>query len=204
MTDENTQAATETTDTEATPSTEAAGAPEKQDDLAALLEQYNKETGSTEQTQSHQAPAALDTVPRSEFEALRAQVAQSQQAKELAELTKGVRAAGDIDPEILSDDDIIGILDRRATVEPALRKAWWDSASNPKARAKLIQKLGEDLGKKFAKAKGVDENATADREAVAVAVRGSSTKAPEGKAPDLGKLTDNEFRKEAEKYGITF
>lgn len=210
MSEEIKQAATVTADAGATPPVEGAGAPDtKPDDLDALLEQYRKETAAgsqpeTTQTKPPAAPAVpADVVPRSEFEALKAQITQEQTAKELDALAKGVRAAGDL-PEILSDDDIIGILDRRAAKDPALTKAWIESRNDPKARAKLVQKLGESLGKQFAKARGVDENATADREAVAASVRGSSTKAPEGRAPDYGRMSDNEFRKEAEKFGITF
>ena len=206
MTDEIKQPATETTDTGATPPAEATGAPEtKTDDLDALLEQYRRETGSTEQPQSKPAasepPAAIEAL-RSQVAALEQQVASERMGKELDELAKGVRAAGDL-PDYLSDDDIIGILDRRAALDPALAKAWVDSRTSPRSRSALIKALGTELGKKFAKARGVDEQATADREAVAASVRGNN-KAPEGKAPDYAKLSDNEFRKECEKLGITF
>ena len=201
----NTQAATETTDTGATPPAEATGAPDKKDDLEALLEQYRKETGSTEQTQTSkpdEKPVALDVL-QSKVATLEAEITSQRQRGELAELAQGARAAGGI-PDSIDDEMIVGLADGMARKDPALARAWTASANDPKARATLIKKVGEALGSKFAKARGVDEQATADREAVAASVRGSSTKAPEGRAPDYAKLSDNEFRKECEKLGITF
>lgn len=202
MTDEITQAATDLPNAEATPSVEGTGAQEaKTPDLDALLDQYRKETGSPAQPS---APAPVpDTVARSEFEALRAEIVKTKMEKEIDYLAKGLRAAGDI-PDFLSDDDLVGIVDRQAAKDPALARAWNESANDPKSRDRLINVLGKELGKKFANIRPVDEKATADREAVAGAVRGASTRAPEGRAPDYSNLTDNEFRKEAEKYGITF
>lgn len=206
MSEDVTQTATETTDAGATPPAGAAGAQEtKTDDLDALLEQYRKETGSPGTPNAAPAaatPPAADTVPRAEFDALRAEITSQRQREEQAMLAQGVRAAGNI-PDSIEDELIVGLADGMARKDPALARAWMASASDPKARATLIKKVGEALGSKF-KARGVDENATADREAVAASVRGSSTKAPEGKAPDYGNLSDNEFRKEAAKFGITF
>jgi hypothetical protein len=48
-----------------------------------------------------------------------------------------------------------------------------------------------------------DKAATEDRAAVTAAVRGASTKAPEGKAPSYGKMSDAEYNKDVEqKFGF--
>lgn len=205
MTDETSQTATETVNTEATPSAEATGAQEATKlDLDSLLDEYRKGTGSPAQTP---APAPVQepevATLRSEIETLKAQFVREKIEKEVDYLAKGLRAAGDI-PDVISDDDLVGIVDRRAAKDPALRRAWEESADDPRARNRLVQAIGKELGKKFSGLKAIDDKATADHEAVAGAVRGASTRAPEGRAPDYGNLTDNEFRKEAEKYGITF
>jgi hypothetical protein len=57
--------------------------------------------------------------------------------------------------------------------------------------------LGKSFAKKFSKMP--DKQATEDRETVAAAVRGASTRAPEGKAPNFAAMSDNDFQAEKDK-----
>jgi len=201
MGEEDKQAVATDTDTQVTPVVEETGAPDTQpDDLDTLLAEFN--AGTVEPSPEPQVVTPPDNSDiRSEIEELKQTINRQDQAKECADLAQGVRDAGGLDPVAFDDNVIIGIVDQMAKTDASLRNAWLKTTNDPKARAKLVAGLGHSLGKRFSKS--VDQNATSDREAVAAAVRGHSTPAPQTEAPDYTEMSNNEFRDSVKKkYGF--
>ena len=92
-------------------------------------------------------------------------------------------------------------LDAQARSDPRLAAAWSQRHANPKQFQKVVTGLSQSFAKKYGKLP--DKQATEDREAVTAAVRGASTRAPEGKAPDYSGKSDAEFREDVRKnYGF--
>ena len=87
-----------------------------------------------------------------------------------------------------------GWLDQVARENPAIAKAFLNKANDPKSWDKFAKALSKEAEKDFPVSK-VDENATADHEAVAQAVRGNSTKVTAEPPPDLSKMSNAELRK---------
>lgn len=107
---------------------------------------------------------------------------------------------GDLDPDRFDDGLVESWLDMRARKDPRLAAAWENRHRNPQAFEKVVAGLGREFTAKYGKM--LDKQATEDREAVSAAVRGASTKAPEGKAPDFSGMSDQQFREEHKKlYG---
>src|SRR6185369_16282041 len=114
-----------------------------------------------------------------------------------ADAIKGVKG----DFADIPDFAVRGWLSHVAEQNPKVNEIWQNRLNNPGAAKKLIASLKNDFAKEGAKKlKGVDAVATADREAVAAAVKGTSTKAPEEKPPNYGDMNDAEFRREVAKY----
>jgi hypothetical protein len=90
-------------------------------------------------------------------------------------------------------------------VDPELHEAW-DNRHDSEEAARWCQRcVRHAFGRLRQAAKMVpDKEATDNRELVAHSVRSHGNKAPEGKAPDLSKLSDQEARAAIEKeYGYT-
>lgn len=86
-------------------------------------------------------------------------------------------------------------------LNPEVKNAWDQRYDSAEAKARCDRTLKRTLNN-MAKAVSriPDRQATEDREAVTAAVRSASTKAPEGKAPDYGRMTDRDLSKEWGKY----
>lgn len=108
---------------------------------------------------------------------------------------KNVR--GDLDAEFFDDTFVESWIDAQARQDPRLHQAWLNRQANPKQFQKVVETLGRNFAKKYSKLP--DKGVTEDREAVSNAVRGASTKAPEGKAPDYSRLSNNEFQAEKDR-----
>lgn len=102
---------------------------------------------------------------------------------------KNVR--GDLDAEFFDDTFVESWIDAQARQDPRLHQAWLNRQANPKQFQKVVETLGRNFSKKYGKLP--DKGATEDREAVSNAVRGASTRAPEGQAPDFSRMSNNEF-----------
>lgn len=82
----------------------------------------------------------------------------------------------------------------QAKKDTRIANAWMKRHEDPAKFKRVVQGLRDKFAEKHARLRNVDDNATADRMALAHAVRGASSKAPEGKAPDYSKMNDREFQ----------
>ena len=198
MTDElNTQSAAQTTEAPAQPVAEGTGA-QTTADLDSLLAEFTEKTAKPAPV-PEPTPAAIPPDVAKRVELLERTVAERDFKDQLKPVLERIR--GDIPSEVLADDEIQDLVDGRARRDPRLQQAWLNRASNPQAWNKIEKALNQELSKKFSKLP--DANATEDRDAVTAAVRGASSKAPEGKAPNLSRMTDSELRNfTKENYGF--
>lgn len=197
----DTQPVVEATKDQAKPGTEGTDA-RKADDLETLLAEYEAttkkpETAATKPETTAETPKGEDAVAK-RLETLEKREADRQFRTDIKPAIDRVR--GKIDPAVYDDDDIRDWMDREAQKDPRLAQAWLERHQNPDKFARVLDGLSRKLGDRFSKAP--DAAATADREAVTAAVRGASTKAPEGKAPDYSRMSPKDYGDAVEKqYG---
>jgi hypothetical protein len=87
-----------------------------------------------------------------------------------------------------------------AAHDPAIARAWDARGENPAAFAKVMRKLQDGI---VAQARSFpDPEATANRAAVAAAVRGTSTKNYKEPTPKYSEMDDATFAKEKAKFGL--
>ena len=195
MSDTNaTQTVVETTPAPAQPGATEAGA-RTEDDLDTLLAAFDDQGRPSASTTAKPEPKAEPgntekSPPAAIADGAIAEVQQFIFRQDMDKTIKSVR--GDLDPEHFDDDFVEAWMDAQARRDPRLSNAWRDRRANPKGFAKVVDGLGRTFAKKYGKMP--DKGATEDRDAVTAAVRGASTRAPEGKAPDLGKMTEGEFQ----------
>ena len=197
--DQKTQAAVDETKVPAEQGTEATSAQDG-DDLDVLLKQFDdSKSGSSEPAKPEpKADAASETQAANDTILNEAKfIRQERIKKDIAETIKDIR--GDLSSDFFDDSFVEAWLDSKAMKDPRLAKMWDERNASPQKFAQLKAALGKEFAKKYGRIP--DAAATEDREAVTAAVRGASTKAPEGKAPDYGRMTDRELYKEWEKHG---
>lgn len=86
-------------------------------------------------------------------------------------------------------------IDQIAREKPGVSRAFLNRQNDPATWNKVLRGLKPEALRDFPNAKKVDPEATADREAVAAAVRGASTKVAADPAPDFSKMSDAELSK---------
>jgi hypothetical protein len=194
MTDtQTTQTAVDETKTPATPGAEAVqDARTDGDDLDTLLKEYDQTAAPPAAAKPAQPePTGTGTTPATP--AIDPAVADVQRYIFRQDMDKTVKAIrGDLDPEMFDDTTVRGWINARADDDPRLAQAWVNRHNNPKQFEKVVAQLGRDFQKKFSKMP--DKGATEDRAAVTAAVRGTSTKAPEGQAPNYAGMNNAEYR----------
>lgn len=154
-------------------------------DLDALLSQYD------EGTKPVSPPEPKVETPTNDIVATRLQKLEQRYLQE------EVNKAGE---EVFDGLEVSGRLreawlDKMAREKPAIARAFINKDNDPASWKRLIPALRLEARKDFPSAMKVDPEATADRNAVAAAVRGASTKATAEPAPSLGKMSDAELRK---------
>ncbi len=187
---DTTQAVVET-DAPAKPGAQVDSARVETDELDKLLAEFDSDKPKPPETPKPE-PKGTDDV-KSLLEPLQGQLTQLQNRQfkhDMGDTIKKVR--GDLDPDFFDDKLVKGWIDAMAEDTPKLATAWVNRDNNPKAFQKVVEQLGRDFSKKFSKLP--DKSATEDREAVSHAVRGASTNAPEGKAPDFSGMSNAEYR----------
>lgn len=180
----------------ALPDTEATSA-RQDDDLDTLLAQFDEsKPAPSASAKPEQVDAANDTQVANQTVLDEAKFIRSERFKKDMDTTiKEVR--GDLPEDFFDGQFIQAWIDSQAMKDPRLGNAWSDRHKDPQKFKQVVGALGKEFAKKYGKLP--DKNATEDREAVTAAVRGASTRAPEGKAPDFSRMTDGEFAKEWEK-----
>lgn len=204
MTDTTTtQTAADTTNPPATPGGAEPGAQTDGDALDKLLKEFDSQTAPATATTNPPAPqqdtgADLKTIA-DEVRALRTERQQETFNRDMADTVGKIR--GDLDPEVFDDALVRGYVDARAGQDPRLAQAWVNRHTNPKAFNRVVDQIGREFRDKFSKLP--DRAATEDHAAVTAAVRGTSTKAPEGKAPNYAGLSNPEYREAIKRdYGF--
>ena len=189
------------TETNAQPPAGAEGTNARNDDgdLDALLKVFETETKPPVKPTPEQQTNEPDLKALAgEVQQMRGFVNEAhnlQFKRDMDDTVKTIR--GELDPEIFDGPLIQGWLDAQAQQDQRLAKAWVDRHANPKQFEQVKTALAKNFAKKFSKLP--DAAATEDRAAVTAALRGASTRAPEGKAPEYGKLSNADFEKEKAK-----
>lgn len=197
MATENTQTVVDAAKDRATPAAAATDA-RKTDDLDALLAEFSAGTAQPAKTVTKpdtQTTTAATTAPDKRLDAIEERLRTEQMQRDLAPVVSKIKAA--MPAEILDDAEVEDWLEGRARRDPRLAQAWQNRHQNPEAWGKVVDALGQQMAKKFAKVP--DKGATEDRAAVTAAVRGASTVAPVGKAPDYSRMSPREFGDAVEK-----
>jgi len=195
--DQTTQAAVDETKVSAVPDTEATGA-RTDDDLDKLLAEFDgSKPSSPEPAKPEPRAEAADDVKVATDEVLRArdEIRQDRFKRDMNDTIDKVR--GDLPADFYDNTFMQAWIDAKASSDPRLAQAWVQRHENPQKFKQVVGALGKEFAKKYGKLP--DRQATEDREAVTAAVRGASTKAPEGKAPDFAAMTPAAFQAEKDK-----
>lgn len=198
MSEENTQPVVTETNAPAVPGAEAPSA-RTDDDLDSLLAQFDESAPKpSEPAKPEPRAAAADddaAVAANEVFKARDEIRQDRFKRDMNDTIGKVR--GDLPSDFYDDTFMRAWIDARAEGDPRLGTAWAQRHDNPAKFKQVVGALGKEFAKKYGKLP--DRQATEDREAVTAAVRGASTRAPEGKAPDYSKLTPAEFQAEKDR-----
>lgn len=197
--EQTTQTAVDTTKTPAEPGVAADGARTDGDDLDKLLSEFDSGTTrpAPEPAKPEQMGAADPDFKAAKDEVLTArdEIRQERFKKDMQATVAEVR--GDMPADFFDDRFVQAWIDTRAQDDPRLSQAWVNRHSNPQQFKRVVSALGKEFSKKYGKLP--DKQATEDRDAVTAAVRGASTRAPEGKAPDMSRMSPQEFQAEKDR-----
>lgn len=195
---EEQQAVAESPDEPVKPESEVGtDAREQEDDLDALLNQYDTQTQPAPEPKPETVEGTDSDLKyiRERMDAMDKKVADSEFRSDMNSAIKQVR--GELSAEILDDGFVEAYIDGQARGDPRLAKAWSERHANPQQYDKVLTSMGRNLAKKFANMP--DAQATEDREAVTAAVSGASKQAPEGKATEYSGMSDGEYRESVKK-----
>lgn len=188
MSDEK-QAVVDTTDAAAKPAATDDSARKDVDDLDALLAEFDQGTKrpsadsppepKPKETAPTIDPATIDRIKRVEDRLFK---------EDLDETVKQV--FGDMQ---LPRRAAVGWLDQMARENPQVAQAWMNKTNDPHTWNRFAKSLAKEAAKDFPPP--VDQPATADRELVAASMKGASTKVAAEPAPNLGRMSNAEYRK---------
>lgn len=206
MTDdlESKQSVVEQTEGAAKPDTEAqADAQGVSDDVEKALSEWDAsvDTASSKSEQKETATES-DEVKRlrDEVAAFREERQSESFQRDLNKVIKELR--GDFTAEEIDDDHIDIWLNKQAKRDPRLASAWLHRNDDPAKFQRTLNALKPKFAKDHARFRLRDDEATANREAVAHAVRRGANQPSDSKPPDLGKMTTAEYREFIKKnYG---
>lgn len=171
------------------------------DDLDALLQEFERPSPQYQVQQPEYRPQQAQQPDQTaaiaeQVRQLQGQIASRQYRDDITEAVKVVK--GNLG---LNDGIIEGWMHHKALSDPRVAEAWQRRAEQPAQFAKILRGLHKELAQEFSKQP--DKQVTEDRDAVAAAVRGASTKAPEEKPPDFSRMNNQEGRKAVmEKFGF--
>lgn len=179
---------------------EVADARDDGDDLDTLLSQFDGGKKDAPATPPEQK-TGTDSDVKALTEQVKGLVSDQQQRQFKTDMDVTIKKVrGDQPADYFDDTFMKAFIDAKASEDPRLAQAWVNRHNNPKAFEKVVSALGRSFADKYGKLP--DKGATEDREIVTASVRGASTKAPEGKAPDFTGMSNAEFREAHKKeYG---
>ena len=198
MSEENTQTVAPATEPAVSPAADVASAQNTTPDLDALLSDFEA------QTKPQPAPQAAPTTPSPEWQRLQSEIDSLKRERLIErERTDVAKVISELKGDAqIPDYAVRGWLSTMAESDPRINSIWEQRDSNPQAAKKLVAGLKAKFAAEQAKNKPVDADATSDKLAVAAAVRGTSTKAPEEPKKNYGAMNNAEFRQELSKYGL--
>lgn len=197
MSEDNTQPVATEAEPAVPSAAEAASAQNDTSSLDALLSEFNEGTTKTKPAPQVAAPDNKADVLQQRLDAIERRLAAEQETKDFGGAIKEVK--GDFQ---VPDYAIRGWLSSEAEADPRINKVWEQRHQNPAAAKKLLTGLKSKFAAEQAKQKTPDAEVTSDKLAVAAAVRGTSTKAPETPSPNYGAMDDKQFAAEKAKYGL--
>ena len=196
MTDTTTtQTAVDATKTPAEPGAAVNDAQNNGDELDTLLKEYDNAAAPAAAKTAQPEQVGADTTTKNAPDPEIAEVKRYIFKQDMDKTVKSIR--GDLSPEYFDDSLVKAWIEAQAEADPRLGLAWANRHSNPKQFEKVVGTLGRQFSKQYGKLP--DRQATEDRDAVTAAVRGASTRAPEGQPPDFRRMSDAEFAQEKDK-----
>jgi len=177
-------------ETEVVPTQEPAAEPSASDDLDALLNEYEEPVAAP-----IAAPVAEDPVISPDrlaaVEDFMARQDRQDTQTALSDSAAIFRTAAGESAEGKSNDELEGLVHLEAFRNPKIAQIFQDRFENPEKWSKTVQALGKKFSEGVSKS---DPNATESWNAVDSAMHSAaSAKSTEEKAPDVSKMTDQEF-----------
>ena len=185
--EQTTQTAVDTTKTPAEPGVAADGARTDGDEIEKLIAEFDNSTKPAPEPAKPEQTGAAPDVDRIVDEKVERKLAERENRADAAKFADEIVKEFGVTPRIAK-----GWLDQYAREVPAALDAFVNRPSDPGRWAKWQKAMLKEFGKEHRQTK-IDANATEDRESVTAAVRGTSTKVPEGKAPDFSRMSPQEF-----------
>lgn len=194
MTDQTTQTAVDTTNAPAEPGAAGAGAQENGDELDTLLKEFDTQAAPpapAPQTQPVQQQGAGDDLAKLVEDRVG-------RALEKHETRQRIETQYNALIEKIHTDTgasqrlVRGFIEELGKNNPELGNKYFQAKTDAE-RNRIVTAVTREFQKELSAFK-VDQQATEDHAAVTAAVRGASTKAPEGKAPDYSGMSNAEFR----------
>lgn len=202
---ESPQTVVDKTDASAKPEEQVTDARKETDDLDSLLAQFEQANPKS----AEQPPAPAAAAKPDDVTAISAKLAQYESVipeinnrlfrQDMDQTIKDVR--GDLDPGVFDDETVEAWIDGMARKDTRLQQAWLQRSNNPRQWQQIKSELGKKFVQKFSKLP--DKSATDDRNIVAAAVRGASTKASAEPPPNYSRMSNAEYRKKVQdEYGF--
>lgn len=191
---EQNQPVVEETNAAATPVVEESNAQDNEPSLDELLSQFETEVNSEVKQPETKAEPIEDL--RNEIKSMREERQNEAFRNDMDSLVETVKGDAEVDETFVE-----AWIDAEARKDQRLANAWAQRRNDPRA----FKQVQAQLTKKFASAfpSKVDQDATADKEAVTAAMTGTG-KAPETPPPDFSAMNNAEFRDDVRnKYGFT-
>lgn len=182
--DDNKQAVVDETKVSATPDTAVDSARKDDSDIDALLAEFDQKTQAT--ASPPETKTKTEELPAPEWaKNILTRIANEEVKKVSDDIFEGLE---------VSERVKNSYLDSYAREYPAARAAFENKERDPRTWARWQKVIKGEAQKELSHLRKVDSEATADRDAVAAAVRGASTKVAAEPAPRLGEMSDNELR----------
>lgn len=198
MTTGNQQPVADNTKTGATPPVDGVGAQNETDPLDTLLADYDNATQKTDtaitppQPKGDGTPNPQNNPDFQQWQQDRQDIQTWRAERQMQALDQVVQdVMGDLDDPRFDKDWVKVWLVTQAQKDERLDRAFVERVKNPAKWNAVKAELGKKLHKMASKQP--DQNATEDRNAVAQAVKGASTKAPAEPAPDFSTMSAAEF-----------
>jgi len=163
------------------------------------VDQNVRDQAFAENLRAHTENLQLDS-KRQELEQAQESLRAQEDAYDEAEALRAIR--GDLD---VIDEDVQGFIAGRVLKDPAINQVWQNRREDRAAYNRMVARLHGDLQQheEQRRQKILSREATADAEAIAQAVRGQGGRVLAEPPPNLGRMSNAEFRQHVrDSYGF--